>query len=157
MQQLDSMDDIFGGMFLDPAISEQISTLNISEPSYNFDGALQDWRNEFVLSDTDLAGSASFSSEQASQFSSQSPGSTGSAPFSSQETSQLSSSSPGSTTGSAPFSSQEALQSSSLSPGSTSEDVIMLNDQDEICYGMVSKRHCPSRQLLTRDISVAQC
>ncbi|KAM0457399.1 hypothetical protein ACHAO4_003198 [Trichoderma viride] len=138
MQQLDSMDDIFGGMFLDPAISEQISTLNISEPSYNFDGALQDWRNEFVLSDTDLTGSASFSSEQASQFSSQSPGSTGSAPFSSQETSQLSSSTPGSTsTGSAPFSSQEALQSSSLSPGSTSEDIIMLKDQDEICYGML--------------------
>ncbi|KAK1241241.1 hypothetical protein MKX08_001215 [Trichoderma sp. CBMAI-0020] len=122
--QLGSMDDIFSGMFLDPTIGEQISTLNINEPSYNLDGVLQDWHNEFVLSDTNLMGSASFSPEQASHFSSQSPGS---------------SSSPGSTsTGSAPFSSQEALQLSSLSIAtSTSEDVTMLNDQEEICYGML--------------------
>ncbi|KAM0522526.1 hypothetical protein ACHAPE_002117 [Trichoderma viride] len=137
MQQLSSIEDIFGGMFLDPT-GEQMSTLNISEPSYNFDGVLQDWRNEFVLSDTDLTGSAPVSSQEASQFSSLSPGSTGSVPFSSQDASQLSSPSPGSTSsGLAPFSSQEALQLSSLSPGSSSEDVIMLNDQDEICYGML--------------------
>ncbi|PNP46888.1 hypothetical protein TGAMA5MH_01841 [Trichoderma gamsii] len=138
MQPLSSIEDIFGGMFLDPIAGAQISTLNISEPSYNFDGALQDWRNEFVLSDTDPTGSAPFSSQETSHFSSLSPGSTGSVPFSSQEASQLSSLSPESTSSvSVPFSTQEALQLSSLSPASTSEDVIMLNDQDEICYGML--------------------
>lgn len=159
MQPLSSIEDIFGGMFLDPIAGAQISTLNISEPSYNFDGALQDWRNEFVLSDTDPTGSAPFSSQETSHFSSLSPGSTGSVPFSSQEASQLSSLSPESTSSvSVPFSTQEALQLSSLSPASTSEDVIMLNDQDEICYGMVSeRRNYAPRQLLTYNTSAAQC
>ncbi|KAL7924430.1 SNF2 family N-terminal domain-containing protein [Trichoderma austrokoningii] len=40
-------------------------------------------------------------------------------------------------TGSAPFSSQEASQLSSLSPESRAEDFMMLNDQEEICYGML--------------------
>lgn len=91
------MADIISGMFLDQTVGAQMSTLNINEPSYNLDGALQEWENDFVLSDTNFSGSA-------------------------------------------PFSSQEASQLSSLSPESRSEDVIMLNDQDEICYGMVSKR-----------------
>lgn len=159
MQQLDSVEDIFGGIFPDSTVGEQMSMLNIEEPTFNLDAALQDWGN-LVLSDTYLTGSASFSSQGTSQFSSQSPESTatGSVPFSSQEALQLSSLSPRSTSsGSAHFLSQEASQLSSLSPGSTTEDVIMLNDQDEVCYGMVSKRNHAPRQLLTQGTSAAQC
>lgn len=153
---MSSMENIFDTLFLGQSMGEQMSTLNISEPPYNLGGALEEWQNEHVLPDTDFSGSAPFSSQEASQFSSLSPGSTGSVPFSSQDASQLSSPSPGSTSsGLAPFSSQEALQLSSLSPGSTSKDVIMLNDQDEICYGMVSKRAYPPWQLLTYDTSAA--
>lgn len=97
MQPIHSMTGVISGMFLDQTVGEQMSTLNINEPPYNLDGALLEWRNDLVLSDTDFSGSA---------------------PFSSQETSQLPSLSP------------ELSQS-------RSEDVTLLNDQDEICYGMV--------------------
>ncbi|KAL6904139.1 SNF2 family N-terminal domain-containing protein [Trichoderma evansii] len=98
LQPMNSMEDLFDGMLLDPT-GEQISTSNtyINEHSYSVDGALLEWGNEIVLSDTDYPGSAQFSS---------------------QETSQLSSLSPDSSQ-------------------SRSDDIIMLNDQDEICYGML--------------------
>ncbi|KAH8123686.1 hypothetical protein FP744_10005786 [Trichoderma asperellum] len=97
MQPIHSMAGVISGMFLDQTVGEQMSTLNINEPPYNLDGALLEWGNDLVLSDTDFSGSA---------------------PFSSQETSQLSSLSP------------ESSQS-------RSEDATLLNDQDEICYGML--------------------
>jgi hypothetical protein len=119
------MENIFDTLFLGQSMGEQMSTLNISEPPYNLGGALEEWQNEHVLPDTDFSGSAPFSSQEALQLSSLSPGST--------------------STGASPISSQEASHLSSPSPSSTSEDVIMLNDQDEICYGMVSKRDYPPR------------
>ncbi|KAL7972031.1 SNF2 family N-terminal domain-containing protein [Trichoderma sp. SZMC 28014] len=137
IQPMSSMESMFNSLFFGQNMGEQMSTLDINEPSYNLSGALQEWQEEHVLSDTHFPGSVPFLSQEASQFSSLSPGSasSGSAPFLSQEASQLSSPSPGSTsTGSTP---QEALHLTSLSSGSTSEDVIMLNDQDEICYGML--------------------
>lgn len=97
MQPMNSIEDVFNGMLLDPT-GEQMSTFNINEHPFSMDEALVDWRNEYVLSDTEYSRSAQFSS---------------------QETSQLSSSSP------------ESSQS-------RSEDIILVNDQDEICYGMVS-------------------
>jgi hypothetical protein len=99
MQSFGYMEDMFGRMLHDPVVGEQLSTLDMSinDHSYNLGGDMQEWENNFVLSDTGFSSSAQSSS-------------------------------------------QEVSQSSSLSPQSTSEDVIMLNDQDEICYGMVSKR-----------------
>jgi len=110
------MAGVISGMFLDQTVGEQMSTLNINEPPYNLDGALLEWGNDLVLSDTDFSGSA---------------------PFSSQETSQLSSLSP------------ESSQS-------RSEDATLLNDQDEICYGMVSQGLSPNLYLLTKGIPAAQ-
>lgn len=104
-----SMGDVISGMFFDQTVGdqtvgEQMSTLNINEYPYNLDGALLEWGNDLVQSDTDFSGSA-------------------------------------------PSSSQETSQPSSLSPESSqsqSEDVIMSNEQDEICYGMVIKRAIPT-------------
>lgn len=120
MQPMSSMESIFDSLFLGQDMGEQMSTLDINGSSYNLGGALQEWQEEHVLSDTNFSGSVPFLSQEASQLSSLSPGgstSTGSAPFSSQEASQFSSPSPGPISTSTPTSSQEALHLTSLVQG----------------------------------------
>ena len=67
MQQADSLPQLFGDILLDPSIGDQMMSLNVNEPTYDLEGALEDWGNGLFDFDSYFPQLMPSSSEDVSQ------------------------------------------------------------------------------------------